>query len=365
MIRTKPLILVIEDDNTLRDVIVRCLIPTYDVISASNGADGVQLAKFHLPDLVVCDIAMPELDGYGVLDRLHHNDATAMTPFIFLTARQEYEDIRQGMNLGADDYLTKPFALSDLRQSVATRLQKAHVQQTRSQKRLEELRENITRALPHELRTPLAMIYGYVHLLLDEADEHSAEQQQFLETIQSYTERLHQLIEKFLAYSHTETMLAQGVGIHREVLDHPEQVIGAVAAERAQQHQRSADVHVSVKPARLHISPDHLRKTVDELLDNALKFSQPGTPVYIIGVEQDGVYSLSLIDRGRGLSSDQIEAIGAYMQFDRDKYEQPGLGLGLITVKRLVEAYGGQISIDSAPGRQTIVSVLLPAGLRA
>ncbi len=116
-------ILVIEDEELVRNNIVEIL-DTVDfrVIGASNGGIGVQLAEEHLPDLILCDVMMPELDGYGVLAALRNNPVTATIPFIFLTAKGDKTDIRQGMNLGADDYLTKPFRRKELLGAIEARL---------------------------------------------------------------------------------------------------------------------------------------------------------------------------------------------------------------------------------------------------
>ncbi|MCT7960265.1 EAL domain-containing protein [Laspinema sp. D1] len=116
-------ILVIEDEELVRNNILEIL-DTVDfrVIGACNGGIGVQLAEEHLPDLILCDVMMPELDGYGVLAALRNNPVTATIPFIFLTAKGDKTEIRQGMNLGADDYLTKPFRRKELLGAIEARL---------------------------------------------------------------------------------------------------------------------------------------------------------------------------------------------------------------------------------------------------
>ena len=108
-------ILLIEDNPEMADNIVSILeLADYNVLSAPNGRIGVDLAQKHVPDLVLCDVMMPELDGYGVLHILNKHPETAGIPFIFLTAKADKSDFREGMNLGADDYVTKPFDGFDL-----------------------------------------------------------------------------------------------------------------------------------------------------------------------------------------------------------------------------------------------------------
>lgn len=134
-------ILVIEDEQSLRDNLLRILnYSGFRAIAAKHGLDGVQMAKTHLPDLIVCDILMPKLDGYGVLTELLADSATARIPFIFLSAKADRSDTRIGMNLGADDYLTKPFSSDELIEAVRARLEK---QATITQPYLDDMQQAV------------------------------------------------------------------------------------------------------------------------------------------------------------------------------------------------------------------------------
>lgn len=121
-------ILVIEDNPEMADNIVSILeLGNYHVLSAPNGKIGVELAQKHLPDLILCDVMMPELDGYGVLHILHKDPETASIPFVFLTAKADKSDFRAGMNLGADDYISKPFDGFELLKVIEIRLKKSNL----------------------------------------------------------------------------------------------------------------------------------------------------------------------------------------------------------------------------------------------
>ena len=121
-------ILLIEDDRALRENTEELLeLSGYSMITAPNGKIGIQMAKEKLPDIIVCDIMMPEVDGYGVLKELSSNDKTKHIPFIFLSAKTEHKEIRRGMDLGADDYLTKPFEEEDLINAIESRLAKVEL----------------------------------------------------------------------------------------------------------------------------------------------------------------------------------------------------------------------------------------------
>jgi DNA-binding NarL/FixJ family response regulator len=138
-------ILVIEDEPEMRRNLMAILrLEKFQPLAAEDGQVGVELAKREKPDLVLCDVMMPKLDGYGVITALRANAETAAIPFIFLTARGEKPEIRVGMNLGADDYLTKPVAKADLLAAVRSRLERA------AQQTVPEFKPNFESAKPLE-----------------------------------------------------------------------------------------------------------------------------------------------------------------------------------------------------------------------
>lgn len=122
-------ILVIEDEPEMRRNLVTILtLEKFSALGAENGSRGIEMARQERPDLIICDVMMPEMDGHAVLQTLRQDSALASTPFIFLTARGEKQDVRHGMNLGADDYLTKPVAKADLLSAIRSRLARARQQ---------------------------------------------------------------------------------------------------------------------------------------------------------------------------------------------------------------------------------------------
>lgn len=125
-------ILIIDDEVDLREGVKSALeMNNYKVFSAESGVEGVQLAKEVLPDLILCDIMMPDKDGYWVLDMVRRQKELSTVPFIFVTAKVERGDLRKGMDLGADDYLTKPFKIYELLKSVEVRLEKSAANKSR------------------------------------------------------------------------------------------------------------------------------------------------------------------------------------------------------------------------------------------
>lgn len=138
-------VLIIEDNKDIRENVVEILsLANYQVFEADNGRTGAELAMKHLPDIILCDIMMGDLDGYGVLHLLNKNPQTSAIPFIFITAKSERSDIRKGMELGADDYLTKPFDDTELLSAIETRLRKKEVQKSFYSKALDSINEMVS-----------------------------------------------------------------------------------------------------------------------------------------------------------------------------------------------------------------------------
>ncbi|MBL8156437.1 MAG: response regulator [Anaerolineae bacterium] len=360
-------ILVIEDADALRkDVLEMLYYEGYEVFGASDGVKGVALARQSSPDLIICDIMMPEMDGYGVLAELREQGAATTVPFIFLTAKTEKSDIRVGMEAGADDYLTKPFTAQELIKSVKRRLEKRAAINQASEERLNELRDNIILSLPHELRTPLTGILGFSDILMSDCRDMEPDKLvEMAQYINNAAQRLYRLTENYVVYAQLEVMRSdpQRIEALRSFMTHnPRHLIENMAYQRAQHYRRESDLRLSVSDdAALRIVDENYRRLVDELLDNAFKFSLPGSLVEITGELVGENYVLTVVDHGRGMTRAQIDAVGAFMQFGRKLYEQQGSGFGLAIVHRTVELHGGQCLMESEPDQFMKVTVSIPA----
>jgi two-component system sensor histidine kinase/response regulator len=355
-------VLAIDDSPEIRLIINETLnLFGFQTLIAEDGLTGLRMAQEHLPDLIICDINMPNLDGYETLKAMREHDATAPIPFVFLSGATDKFTIRKGMELGADDYLTKPFSPKELMAAVNTRLEKQAELQRLSDRKLNELRGNLTLALPHELRTPLNGILGLAHLMMEDYAHMPPEE--ILESARFMHEsalRLHRLIENFLVYSQIELMASESKTI--EVPDSIKpltvrSVIPELARKTAVRHKREGDLLLKIEDASLLIPIENLGKIVEELIDNAFKFSDPGKPVLVATEVHHGKFAFTVADKGRGMSADQIGRIGPHIQFERKTFEQQGAGLGLFIAKRITELLGGEILIDSRPGEGTNVKV--------
>jgi len=358
-------ILVIDDEEWLREMVNLALSQkSYEVVEAGNGAAGIEVARKELPDLILCDVNMEKVDGYSTLSSLRNEPATASIPFILMTGLADNAGMRHGMELGADDYLPKPFTIDALYAAVEARLRKVQTVREHAEQKLADLRDNISLMLPHELRTPLNGILAYGEMLAsDAATLPASEVAEMGQVIRDSGKRLERLIENFLIYAQIELLGtdAQKMGaLRKKQTANARALIENHAGEQARLARRPQDLTLELEEVAVPMSEDFLAKIVDELVQNAFKFSQADTPVRVSFSNSSSVVTLAVTDQGRGFSTEHITKVGAYMQFDRKMQEQQGLGLGLTIAKRLTELHGGTLTIQSKRGAATTVTMKLP-----
>jgi two-component system, sensor histidine kinase and response regulator len=358
-------ILVIDDEEWLREMVNLALRQRgYHVIEAENGAVGVEKARKEFPDLILCDVNMEKMDGYLTLSALRSDPTTAAVPFILMTGLADNAGMRHGMELGADDYLPKPFTIDALYAAVEARLKKAQTMREDAERRLADLRDAISLALPHELRTPLNGILAYGEIFKMDAESlKPGEIAEMGQVIVDSGRRLERLVENFLIYAQLELFKTDpgkvsALRAHQTL--EPSRVIQEHAQRQAETVGRTGDLLVNVADRSVPMSEEYLGKVVDELVQNGLKFSSPGRRVRIELTESADAVTLTVNDLGRGFSTEQITKVGAYMQFDRKMHEQQGLGLGLTIARRLTELHGGTLTIQSEKGEGTTVQIVLP-----
>jgi len=353
-------ILIIEDQVMLREEVRDWFnFEGYQTFTAANGIEGVEMAVKNIPDLILCDIMMPEMDGNAVLEILRQDPITALIPFIFMTALSERLQVRAGMDQGADDYITKPFTHEELMKAAKARLEKTDLLTERSQAALQELRINLITSLPHELNTPLNGILGFGQMLKNYPDSFTTDElPEIGNRIYTSAVRLHRLIQNYLLYAQLE-LKKTGLSRRFELRD-PMEIISKVSTKIASDASRSGDLIFDCKRCTVYIAELEFTKVVEEITGNAFKFSTPGTPVKISCDCSDNLFSLLVEDQGCGIKDEDLTKIGAFMQFDRMLKEQQGFGLGLIISKRIVELFSGTMKIDSQVGKGTTIRISWP-----
>lgn len=361
-------ILIVDDDESIRDLISSLLVrENYQTLHAVGGHEALECFHEHHPSLVVSDVEMPEMDGFQLLSAIKADIQYGLTPVILMSgAFTDLKSLRFGLSHGADDYLLKPFDSTELVQSVKARLrQHARVSQ-KIHSELDQWKHNMALMLPHELNTPLTGILGCAECILDEAADHDLEEIGTLsKTIISSGNRLHRLIKNFLFYIQLTIVKNQATspsffnpGFERV----PHNLINQ-ARELEELYMRSGDLFIEIKTGTSFLLPDILHKIMSELLDNAFKFSKPGSTVKIVYETTEDKTVLEVSDQGHGFDSTK-HRYGAFEQFNRKQQEQQGLGLGLYITQNLAESTQGALHIDSRPGKGTLARVEWPIGLK-
>ena len=358
-------VLLIDDDEALREVHAELLgAAGHQTTQAGTGVTGIEAIRSTRPDLVICDVGMPGMDGYAVLEAVRADPHIASTPFLFLTGLDARHHFRAAMSLGADDYLAKPVRQHDLVAAVDARLARRAAERRDSERRVAELQRSVTFLLPHELRTPLTVILGGSEMLRDLHQEMTPKEIGEMATaISKAAQRLHRMVENYLLH----------VGMELErltVADSPARALSGtagadlvrdVAQAQAREYGREQDIQVVLADAKLPLAEPYARKIVSELVDNALKFSQDGQPIKVSFTTTAEAVTLAVVDAGRGMTLEQIREVGAFHQFNRAVFEQQGSGLGLTLVKGIIEASGGAFDLRSGAGEGTTVSATWPA----
>ncbi|MEP0917972.1 response regulator [Leptolyngbya sp. DQ-M1] len=355
-------ILVIEDERDVRLNIVEILASGgFDSLNADNGRMGVELAKERSPDLILCDIKMPDFDGYHVLEALRQDPQTAMIPFIFLTAKADKAEIRHGMNLGADDYLVKPFRRVELLDTIAARL-KRHRAQVEIQKKVDQLQQlnsqknDLLNTITHDLRAPLTTIKVALQLM-EAVPENRG---QYTEIALTACEQGEELIQNLLDLYRLEAGEALSPA---EPLNLKELMRLTTEGFRVRSREGQQRFRVNLPETLPTIVADSisLRRILVELLNNACKYTESGGEI-CFRVDEIARSTRRTVLRFTIANQTEIPSQSLPQIFDkfyrvpgRDRALKGGTGLGLAVVKKLVDQLQGTIAVKSEAGWTTFV----------
>ncbi len=314
---------------------------------------------------------MPRLDGYGVLLELRARQATAAIPFIFTTARAADADIRKGMNIGADDYITKPYARLDLLQSIQTRLEKKALFKSNHQRDIvllqtaleQEQEQRLLKAkfvamFSHDFRNPLTAILSSIGLVKNYAERmDESTRLKHLGRAESSVRQLLQMLDDMLFLAQMET---NSLNIRKEPLDLGP-FIQSIVEEFQEIHGETYTVYFDGDITdSIMMDPRPLRQITANLITNAIKYSPPGSEVRVTLENHEDYCRLTVQDQGIGIpETDQPRLFSAF-QRGSNVSEVLGTGLGLAIVKQAVQMLGGAVQLESQVGVGTTVTVDLP-----
>jgi len=349
-------ILLVEDEMEVRDNIQEILTAkNYNCLTASNGKEAFDLLHDNKVDLIISDIMMPIMDGMSFYKKIVQEQKYWNVPFIFLSAKSDDDTVREGMKLGAEDYIKKPFRMNEILEAVEIRLKKSSLEKNR----IEKLRENISKYIPHELRTPIGVILGYSNLILEDKD--SIEKEDIfpmIEWIEKSGQRLKDRIEKLILLTEIELDIESGLSF-----DNTTQVnnsfVNDLLLKTVGYYSNKNKLLLDIQESEVSIPLNYLDRILNEIVDNAFKFSEQNNPISIIGINKEEQYLINVIDDGIGMDSDELNQISAFKQFSREMKQQEGNGLGLVIAERICNLVKGDLTIKSKKKQGTTVTISL------
>jgi len=332
------------DDNTdMRDYVSRLLTPYYNVIAVADGEAALSSAMLDPPDLVLSDVMMPRLDGFGLLERLRADERTRTVPVILLSARAGEEAAVEGLNCGADDYLVKPFSARELLARIRTHVELAKMRRNwaleleAANKELEAFAHSVS----HDLRGPLRAIDGFSSLLAKECSSQISEESlDLLKLLRNSVKNMQQLIEDLLRFSR----------LGRKPLSKEPVKLIAIIQEVLEEIRSQGNGNKNVNVTLEHV-PDCfgdsalLKQVFVNLLSNAFKFTaQKQEPIVEVGCRQsDGLNVYFVRDNGAGFDMRHADKLFGVFQRLHSLHEFEGTGLGLSIVHRIIQRHGGKI----------------------
>lgn len=373
--------------NFLSDVLSQ---EGFGIILATGGNEALTAARTGLPDLILLDIAMPDIDGYAVCEELKLDPSTREIPVIFLTARNEREDIIKGFEVGAVDYIMKPFNYTELIARVRTQLElRSKTQQLRSiNHRLEEIvrqrtaelqnsnrkltelnsklikayeelsnlhkvKDEFIRHINHELRTPLQGIHGFTLILEDLIQ--APEQKEYLHSINYLVNRLVQLSEVSLLFTEIRS---QNYKLELAEINLNEFLL----TMSTQLEPQNRKIMLDLSEAQIVIRTDQklLSTCLNLVLDNAVKFSPENSQITIKTLHSYNNAMLEVLDQGPGFSRKALQSIFELFSTDNLQYSTEGFGVGLATAKLILNALSAEMKIYNLPGSGACIQLVFP-----
>lgn len=349
----RPRILIIDDDADFCRTVVSFLTRNnFQVFAAPDGFQGLQAANRQPIDLILCDLDMPGMDGFEVFEALRQDQRLADVPILFLTGRAEPGQVRQGMNLGVDDYLTKPFDAGDLLKAIRVRMERSRSGKTRVAQQIERAMQ-LFMGIAHDLRDPLSVALAYSELLKQPSNDRAVDPQAMLDRMQKAMLQMQAMLSEtiFLARSRMQRIPFEPASLD---LVH---FLALQAAEHP--HATRLQFVAASEKCIVHADPIRLRQVFEHLLSNALKYSDASVTLRVAPTPHGAL--IEVTDQGIGiLESEQARVFEPFFRGSNVE-NRSGHGLGLCIVKSCVELHGGTLEFTSMPGQRTTFRVHLPA----
>jgi signal transduction histidine kinase len=331
----------------------------YAVETALSGKEALERVRAGGVDLILLDIMMPEVDGFQVAEELQQSEETAAIPIIFLTARNDTDSITRGFRTGAVDYITKPFKGEELKMRVRTHLKLRHTQ--RELREANAAKDKFFSIIAHDLRSPFTALVGMSQYLADGIENLDADTaKEFLQGMHTSSKNAYNLLENLLEWSRVQT---GRMPMEPERID---------AAEILKENLSLLEVNINNKELEVDnqlgatepvwADPNAVQTIFRNLLSNAIKFTPQGGTISLFSRHLEDMAAFTVKDTGVGMDEATREGLFRIdvRHSSKGTNKEKGSGLGLILCREFVERNGGDITVESEPGRGTMFTFTLP-----
>lgn len=358
----KPLILVAEDTRTILYSIAKLLeFEGFQVITAEDGQAAIDLLKTNKPDLIIADIMMPNVDGYGLYRHVHADARLKQIPFIFLTAKATKNDVRLGKEMGADDYLVKPFDPKDLVAAVRGKLHRMEELRTQKETEMEDLSEHIFSYLTHKLRVPLSNMRAILNDLRDPARNYAQDDlQSIYNQLDQNTQDMDSLLEKFSLLTRLENFMDEDTFMDGAVVVSISEIVQQLKQNWFPEVEFETDDQLHTLFARG--DGGYLYRVFNELLDNARRNQKHIDDKIFLRVSYSNRNLIFEVeDKGYGIPEKDLPRIfNKFYQCESKSRLTRGTGLGLALVKIILDLHQGEIRVESIVDKGSKFTITLP-----
>lgn len=356
-------ILIIEDDVDILENLGSILeFNNFQTILAKDGEDGIKKAIKENPDLILCDIMMPKADGYEVLTEIRKTIYLSNTPFIFLTAKSDLHDKRNGMNKGADDYITKPFKVSDIIDAINARLKRIYISKKDIETGIQIFEEKINKITSHEINSPLNAILGFSEIIANFYDDLSKpEVVEYSQLIHNAGKKLNNTFKKRILFTDLLYLEQKNYKLEVQNFKFNQIFVEGLIMKTVLEAQREDDLEIDIEEFEIQTSKAMFSAAVLELVENAVKFSKKSSLIKIYAYNFEKKKIIVIDDNGIGFNLPENGEIQPFSKFSQDTISSEGSGLGLFISKTIMEKMlNAEFKIESKIGEYTRVTIIIP-----
>ena len=360
--------ILVVDDVVSNVLLLKILLTkeNFKVLTANNGYTCIEIAQNNHPDLILLDVMMPDINGFETAEKLKSDPATADIPIIFLTALNAPSDLVKGFQVGANDFLTKPFNKEELVMRVMRQIQLVFAKriiesQNAELKRTISNRDKMYSVIAHDLRSPMASIRMVLNLLVSTISSELIGEELFslLDKANKESEETHDLLDNLLKWTKSQTgrlnVVHQNFDIS-DVLIGIEDIFSLIAENKKQK------INFDKQTGSIMVRADkHMLNTVlRNFMSNAIKFTPEGKDIDILVDKQDKFVKVSIRDHGVGISPERIATLFSAGQTTYGTNNEEGSGLGLQLCQDFARKNGGDVMVESVLGEGSTSSVFVP-----